>query len=529
MPEISKIAEGLLQASPDALLVVDDQGTIQFANETCRTLLGYAPDQLVGRPIKLLIPERFHVRHGLHVAGYLRERSPREMGARIADLFAQRADRVEFPAGIRLSPFNAGGRDLVAVAIRDMTERRAISDALVQAREEADKANRAKSRFLATASHDLRQPLQAIRLINASMQKMTGHSPDLADLVRQEETAIDSATRLINALLDISRLESGAIEPQLFPVCLSDTFTDLAREFEPVAIAKGLELEFADTPLRISTDRVLFMQLLQNLIGNALKYTERGFVRVSLDSDHDAPVLKIRDSGIGIPQEKLERIFDEYYQISSQGTKRLGVGLGLTIVREVARLLGYSVAVASRLGEGTCVSLRIPPHRLVSAASSVPQAVEIAKSGPAGGSEALDDCRLILLEDNDSVRMATELFLGLEGYETRSAATIAEAETLFADMRLGDILIADYHLDGKLTGLDVLNQLRIQRERDVPAILLSGDLPSLMRAVKTAMPRCRFLSKPVDTKALLTAIAELRDRQPKPMKTPSDNTNASGT
>lgn len=514
MPEISSIAERLLQASPDALLVVDAQGTIRFANETCRTLLGYAPDQLVGQSIKLLIPERFHVRHGLHIAAYMRERASREMGARIADLYARRADRAEFPAGIRLSPFNAGGQDLVAVAIRDMTERRAISDALVQAREEADKANRAKSRFLATASHDLRQPLQAIRLINASMQRMTEHSPVLSDLVRQQEMAIDSATRLINALLDISRLESGAIEPQLVPVGLSDTFWDLAREFEALAFAKSLKLEFADTPVRISTDRVLFMQLLQNLIGNAIKYTERGFVRVSLDSDLGAPVLRIQDSGIGIAEEKLERIFDEYYQISPQGTKRLGVGLGLTIVREVSRLLGYSIAVASRLGEGTCVSVRIPPHRLVSTASSVPQAVEIAQSAAAAdGFEASADCRLILLEDNDSVRMATELFLGLEGYETRSAATIAEAETLFTDMRSGDILIADYHLDGKLTGLDVLHQLRIQLERDVPAILLSGDLPSLMRAVKTTLPRCRLLSKPVDTKALLAAIAELRDRQ----------------
>ncbi len=333
MHEMSSIAERLLQASPDALLVVDARGTVQYANETCRTLLGYTPEQLIGQPIKLLIPERFHVRHGLHIASYMRERAPREMGARIADLFAQRADRTEFPAGIRLSPFNAAGQDLVAVAIRDMTERRAISDALVQAREEADKANRAKSRFLATASHDLRQPLQAIRLINASMQRLTERSPDLGVLVRQQETAIDSATRLINALLDISRLESGAIEPQLVPVGLADTFAGLAREFEALALAKGLELEFIDTPLRISTDRVLFMQLLQNLIGNAIKYTERGFVRVSLDTDLGAPVLKIQDSGIGIAEEKLERIFDEYYQISPEGTKRLGVGLGLTIVR----------------------------------------------------------------------------------------------------------------------------------------------------------------------------------------------------
>ncbi len=184
------------------------------------------------------------------------------------------------------------------------------------------------------------------------------------------------------------------------------------------------------------------------------------------------------------------------------------MGLGLAIVREVSRLLGYSVAVVSTLGEGTCVSVRIPGHRLLRGVR--PPARKDPEISP---NEALSGCRLILLEDNDSVRMATELFLSLEGFETRSAATIAEAEKLFADLRPGDVLITDYHLDGALTGLDVLTQLRIQRGLEVPAILLSGDLQSVMRTVRTPIPQCRFLSKPVDTKSLLAAIAELRGIQ----------------
>jgi two-component system CheB/CheR fusion protein len=121
----------------------------------------------------------------------------------------------------------------------------------------------------------------------------------------------------------------------------------------------------------------------------------------------------------------------------------------------------------------------------------------------------LSKCRLILLEDNDSVRAAIELFLSLEGFETHTAATVADAESLFVDMKPGDVFITDYHLDGELTGLDVLRQLRAQQGRDVPAIMLSGDLPSVMRVVKTSIPHCRFLGKPVNTKALLSAIAEL--------------------
>lgn len=504
MAEISSIALRLLQFSPDAMLVVDAQGIIRFSNETSSSVFGYTPEQLIGEPIELLIPERFHVRHRAHISSFLRQPVGREMGARISDLFARRADGSEFPAGIRLSPFSDGGQSFVAAAIRDMTERRSISDALVAAREEADRANRAKSRFLATASHDLRQPLQAIRMINASMHKLTAQAPDLSDLVRHQEVAIDSATRLLNALLDISRLESGAIDPQLSPVSLAAAFADLAREFESVAVAKHLQLGFADTQLVMSTDHTLFTQLLQNLIGNALKYTEQGFVRISQAIESQALVIKIEDSGVGIPEDKLERIFDEYYQIGPQGTQRMGVGLGLAIVREVSRLLGYSVAVASTLGKGTCVSVRIPRHRLLSKTAAL--AREEAVISTTNGSTR---CRLILLEDNDSVRTATELFLTLEGFETRTAATAAEAERLFVELQPGDVFITDYHLEGKLTGLDVLQQLRNHQGRDVPAILLSGDLQSMIRVVKTTIPRCRFLSKPVDTKALLSAIAEL--------------------
>jgi PAS domain S-box-containing protein len=504
MAEVSSIAQRLLQFSPDAMLVVDARGIIRFSNDTSSSLFGYAPEQLLGHPISLLIPERFHLRHASHLSNYLHQPANREMGARISDLFARRADGSEFPAGIRLAPFTDDGQSFVAAAIRDMTERRSISDALVAAREEADRANRAKSRFLATASHDLRQPLQAIRLINASMRKLTQQAPDLNNLVQRQEMAIDTATRLLNALLDISRLESGAIEPQLSPVALAAAFTDLEREFEPVAAAKSLRLEFADTDIVISTDRTLFAQLLQNLIGNALKYTERGFVRVSQTMDTDALLLKIEDSGMGIPDDKLDRIFDEYYQIGSQGTQRLGVGLGLAIVREVCRLLGYSVAVTSTLGAGTCVSVRIPRYRLLSEKEAPAR-----REGDVPATNGSSRCRLVLLEDNDSVRTATELFLTLEGYETHTAATVADAESLLGDMRPGDVFITDYHLDGALTGLDVLQQLRKQHGRDIPAILLSGDLQFMIRIVKTPIPRCRFLSKPVDTQALIDTITEL--------------------
>ena len=363
MEKIASISQQLLQFSPDALIVVDFEGIILFANATSHTLFGYSREQLVGQSIDMLVPERFRFRHGAHVAGYLRDPKAREMGARIIDLFARRSDGTEFPAGIRLAPIHDGEKTFIATAIRDMTERRAINDALVAAREEADRANMAKTRFLATASHDLRQPLQTIRLLNASLLTVTPVAGEQHKLLRRQESAIDSASRMINALLDITHLESSAVEPHLAPINLISLYGDLKREYEPVALAKGVSLEFPETSKIVISDRILLNQLLQNLIGNAVKYTEKGFVRVSETFDADGLLLCIEDSGSGIPSDKLERIFDEYYQVDQSGTQRSGVGLGLAIVREVSRLLGYSVSVSSEVGHGTRSAYVYPPTK----------------------------------------------------------------------------------------------------------------------------------------------------------------------
>jgi len=504
MDEIGSIVQQLVQFSPDALIVVDEHGIIRFSNDTAREMFGYPSVELAGRPMDVLIPERLRSRHQAHVSKYLLGPSNREMGARLVDLFARRSDGTEFPAGIRLAPIRSGDRSYVSVAIRDMTERRAISAALVAARQEADRANQAKSRFLATASHDLRQPMQAIRLLNASLLKLTHDTHHVHELVRRQELAIDSATRLLHALLDISRLESGAVDPQLTSVSLASVFADLQREFESTASAKNLELKFANTDVVLMTDRTLFTQLLQNLIGNAVKYTARGFVRIVQTLDADTISILVEDSGIGIPEDKLDRIFDEYYQVDPVGTPRVGVGLGLAIVREVSRLLGIMVAVSSKLGEGTRVRVRIPRSNLLANPRM-----------PAAASKRLPDAanprrgRLVLLEDNQPVRVATELFLSLEGYDIRSCASAADGEKLFVDLKPGDVFISDYRLDGRLTGLEVLRKLRADKGWDIPAVLLSGDLESMLRAIKTPIPHCRFLSKPVDTQALLAAIASL--------------------
>lgn len=502
MDQLSNITQHLLRFSPDALIVVDASGRIRFANQTVTELFGYQPEQLLHKPLETLIPERLRGKHVSHLTAFLARPGNREMGARIADLYARRADGSEFAAGIRLAPFKIGETLFVAAAIRDNTERQQINEALIAAREEADRANRAKSRFLATASHDLRQPIQTIRLLNAAMLKIS--RPDLRELLQQQERAIEGMTRMLNALLDISRLESGAIEPEIGDVSLTDVLHQLTTEFESIAQARGIVFRVEPAALIISTDRTLFYQLLQNLVGNALKYTDQGEVAVICDSGSVGLTITVSDTGIGIPADKLDRIFDEYYQVDTQGAKRMGVGLGLAIVKEVARLLGFTVGISSRVGEGTKATVSVPNQYL----TAVPAGTEAATNAePAGG--ATRRSRVLLVEDNDGVRLATELFLRFEGFHVESAQSAAEAETLFAKFQRGDVIVADYHLDGRNTGLELLTRLRQRVGHDVPGVVLSGDLPSVLRSLRSPVPNCRFLSKPVDTAALLDAIDEL--------------------
>jgi PAS domain S-box-containing protein len=501
--ELSEITQHLLRFSPDALIVIDGQGMIRFANETVMQTFGYPPDALIGRPVDVLVPARLRGRHGRHIAGFMHAPNNREMGARIADLFALRADGTEFSAGIRLAPFRIEDKQFVAAAIRDMTERRQITEELVAAREDADRANRAKSRFLATASHDLRQPMQTIRLLNAAMLKVVPE-PEIRELLQHQGQAIESMARLLDALLDISRLESGAIEPVAAAVPLAELFAALRTEFESIAKTSEIALIVATPPIVVSTDRTLLAQLLQNLLGNALKYTDRGSVSLSCTREEGGGLaIVVSDTGIGIPADKLERIFDEYYQVDTHGTKRMGVGLGLAIVKEVARLLGFTVRIASTFGQGTQATLRVPANFVVATASRSAQPALSSPSSPAR------KARIILVEDNDGVRVATQTFLRFEGHETLSASTVAEAEALFRQMNRGDIVIADYHLDNNNTGLDMLLSLRSRAGHDVPGIVLSGDLPTVLRTLKAPVPNCKFLSKPVDAVALVDAINEL--------------------
>src|SRR5579863_4220399 len=250
----SELARSALDAAPDAMIIIDPSGVIRFANRQLTSIFGYDHDEIIGRSVELLMPERFRARHIAHRRQYSESVRRRPMGVGL-ELFGRRKDGTEFPLEISLSPIVRDDGLLVAAAIRDVTDRKRVElelihareaadqarELAVEAREAADRANQGKSRFLATASHDLRQPLQTLELLNGSLQRLP-ISPSVAEAVAQQGVAIGAMSRLLNALLDISKLESGAIKPEPTDFTVASVFEELRADFANLAANKGLRL-----------------------------------------------------------------------------------------------------------------------------------------------------------------------------------------------------------------------------------------------------------------------------------------------
>jgi PAS domain S-box-containing protein len=360
----SELVRRVLDSAPDAMIIIDRAGDIVFANRQVDTLFGYEAGSLIGQKVEILLPERFRNRHIGHRRGYTENLRVRPMGTGL-DLFARRRDGSEFPVEISLSPAQDGEESLAVAAIRDITDRREIQIALREAREIADRANQAKSRFLATASHDLRQPLQALSLLNGTMRRMARDGA-LVEALAQEEQAIGAMSRLLNALLDISKLESGAIKPEISDFKVAALFEEMRNEFAALAANKGLRLEVENCNDRVHSDPSLVGQVVRNLVANAIKYTSEGCVRLRCLHESTLVRLEVLDTGVGIPAAELARIYDDFYQIGvSTNTSRDGYGLGLSIVSRIVGLLGLKLDVQSEVGRGSVFS-RCPPVKRTS-------------------------------------------------------------------------------------------------------------------------------------------------------------------
>jgi PAS domain S-box-containing protein len=497
----SELVRSVIDSAPDAMIIIDASGIIQFANRQVTALFGHDAPSIVGKPVEILLPERFHARHVSNRQSYTGNVRVRPMGIGL-DLFGRRADGSEFPVEISLSPIEQNGERLVAAAIRDVSERKRAEAALRDARRDAEHANLAKSRFLATASHDLRQPLQTLGLLSGALRR-TVRDEDSRDLLQQQEEAIDAMSRLLNALLDISKLESGAIklEPTDFP--LAPLFEELRRDFSSVAENKGLRLTFDAPEWRAHSDPALVSQLLRNLVSNAIKYTAHGSVEVRCLGTSGRCRVEVRDTGSGIATDQIPLIFDEFYQIGvSPNSSRDGYGLGLSIVRRIAKLLDIPVHVSSQPGRGSVFSIELNQATAGLDSAPAPASATTTATSADGGH------RILLVEDEARVRNAMRTFLKLEGFEVISAATAEEALLQLEDEVRFDLLITDYHLEGERTGTEVISAVRQALHAAFPAILVTGDTSSVIRELR-ADEHLRIASKPINAAELLTLIRSL--------------------
>jgi PAS domain S-box-containing protein len=490
----------VLESAPDAVVIVDADGVVLFASSQITALTGYPPEEVIGHPIESLIPQRFRRLHLTHRGDYNRNAHARPMGVDL-DLVALHKDGRELPVEISLSPIRDGGRLLVAAAIRDATERRRIQTELRQAREEADRANLAKSRFLATASHDLRQPLQTLSLLNGTLRR-TVRSPVAAEAVLQQGQAIEAMSRLINALLDISKLESGAIRPDPADFAVAALFEEMRNEFASLAASKGLELRIEAAAPAAHSDASLIGQILRNLVSNAIKYTNTGWVQLRSVPAAAGVRLEVTDTGVGIPPDQLPYIYDEFYQVGvASNTSREGYGLGLSIVQRLVKLLGLRLEVRSEVGRGSTFALELAAGAQADSAAAAPDSASSpqAMSGPA---------HILLVDDDAGVRNATAMLLQVEGFEVARAASLAEA---IQEARRGikiDLVIADYHLQKGETGIDVIAAIRKLVGESLAAVLVSGDTSSTLRNLK-ADDHLRVASKPIQADELLRLIGTL--------------------
>jgi signal transduction histidine kinase/CheY-like chemotaxis protein len=372
------------------------------------------------------------------------------------------------------------------------------------ARDRAEAANRAKSRFLAAASHDLRQPLHALSLYTAAL-KLRSADGTAGEIAGRIDETLVSLAALVDSLLDISKLDAGAVRPELQLVSVKALIERIEADYRPVAREKGLAFRAAPIDAQVETDPVLLERVLRNLVDNAFKYTAAGSVSLDAEPDGHQVRIAVRDTGAGIPLPERERIFEEFYQVGNPERDRArGLGLGLAIVRRLAHLLGLKVRLESEPGCGSTFSVTLAR---AAAESTLPQPCHLPAAGDTG---ALAGAQVLVIDDEPGVRLGMRTLLESWGCRVAACGGLAEAERLLDDHTLDvDVIVADFRLPQNENGIDTVRRLR-QRLGDVPALMVSGDTATerLREAQASGLP---FLHKPVSADKLKeTMLAVLR-------------------
>jgi signal transduction histidine kinase/CheY-like chemotaxis protein len=387
--------------------------------------------------------------------------------------------------------------------MHEISQRRETEKALLVAKAAAEQANLGKTQFLAAASHDIHQPLHAARLFLGALTDEVG-TGRLRELVGRVGMALDTVTELIDALLDISKLDSGAwaVTPTSFAV--APLLTRLTEEMAPQAASFGLAIHLVPSAAIVHTDRKLFLRAMSNLVSNAIRYTRAGRILIGCRRRQGRISVEVWDTGIGIPETKLPYIFEEFRQLGAPPRNQdRGFGLGLAIVERIVRLLDLGIDVRSRVGYGSCFALRVPIGTLAEAG----QEPEIARGSPLGG-EFAGLCVACFDRDPHALDAMTNLFLSW-GCRTMSASGLDLS--LVDETHRPDLIVTDYLLDGDTRGADAILALRERYNRAIPAIVACQDR-SFARRKEVEALGCGFVAKPLQPAKLRAMIGHVLDQ-----------------
>jgi PAS domain S-box-containing protein len=471
----------LLELAPDAMVIIDEHGKIAIVNRQAEEMFGYERSEMLGQPVEMLLPERLRQVHVGHRDGYDMAPRLRPMGQG-QNLLARRKDGSEFPVEISLSPVKSENGRFVSSVIRDVTKRKRMEDEIIAARQEALRANKANSAFLAAASHDLRQPVQALSLLNGALRRTVTDERAL-QMVDSQQHSLTAMTNLLNSLLDISRLDAGAVTPELEDFPINRLIDRLSDEFARQAQHNGLEFTSCGCTMVVNSDPNLLAEIIQNFVSNAIRYTDKGSVSLECSEEGGTCIISVSDTGIGIPDNQFEEIFREFHQCKTPGASKEGFGLGLAIVKRLADLLELELSVESRIGRGSTFSVALPAVGAVAAAAEAdPQRTPLADVENSG--------LVILIEDDVNVAMA-------------ESASEAKALMKHVD-ETPALLVSDFHLLDGSTGVEAVSLIRENYAASIPAFIVSGDTSKVVKEARL-LENCTLMCKPIDTNRLLAA------------------------
>jgi two-component system CheB/CheR fusion protein len=421
---------------------------------------------------------------------------------------------IETPSGVwcrRILPYRTHDDAVegVVITFTDISGRKHSAAALVAAKRDAEVANAAKSRFLAAASHDLRQPLQTLALLHGLLANRVEGSASQKLIARLDDT-VGSMSSMLNTLLDINQIEAGVVRAEITDFRINDLLDRLRDAFTDHAQGQGLALRVMPCRAIVRSDPRLLKQMLRNLVSNALKYTHTG--KILLGCRRHGALLRIEvwDTGIGIPDGALSAIFDEYHQIDNAAHERnRGLGLGLAIVQRLGALLHHRVRVHSRAGKGSVFSIEVPV--LPGDGAGLPQPPWLARRDLEVQHPAADAHRtgtILVVEDDTEVRELLTLMLSNEGHHVVAAPDGPAALGLVArGVIRPDLILTDYNLPSGMNGLAVAAKFREALGPELPVIILTGDI-STEALSAIAARHCPQLNKPVKPAELMQAIQE---------------------